>query len=57
MEFLKQFIATASIWGGVAGLSWLFHTLGVLTSSGAAALCLGAFVLTASILYFWTRAS
>ena len=39
-------VAIAVIWGGVAGLSYLFHSFGILNGEGVAGLVLVGFFMT-----------
>jgi uncharacterized membrane protein len=42
-------IATVAIWGGTAGLSYLFHSFDILTGEGAAWMVVAAVLLTAAL--------
>ena len=42
-------VATIAVWGGVALLSYLFHSFGILTGDGATWMVVGAFFLTAAL--------
>ncbi|MEK7559743.1 MAG: hypothetical protein AAB522_00365 [Patescibacteria group bacterium] len=47
MKDIGKVVATITIWGGVALLSYLFHSFGILSGEGAAWMTLGAFLFTA----------
>ena len=46
MKDAGKAVATIAIWGGVAVLSYLFHSFGILTGAGAAWMVVGAMLLT-----------
>ena len=46
---LGKVIATITIWGGAALLSYLFHSFGTWNGSGAVWMTIGAFILTAGL--------
>jgi len=49
MKEVGKALATAVVWGGVAGLSYLFNSFGILTSGGAVGLVLAGFFMTGMI--------
>lgn len=49
MKDFGKAIATITIWGGVAGLSYLFNAFGILGALGAGLMVFGAFFLTAAL--------
>lgn len=49
MQNMGKAIATVAIWGGTAGLSYLFHSFNVLSGEGAGLMVGGVIVLTAFI--------
>jgi len=49
MQNLGKAIATVTVWGGVAVLSYMFHSFDLLSGGGAAWMVVGAFMLTAAL--------
>ncbi|QQG46506.1 MAG: hypothetical protein HYY55_01525 [Candidatus Niyogibacteria bacterium] len=49
MKDIGKAIATIAIWGGTAGLSYLFLGFGILSGLGAFLMVLGAILLTAAL--------
>jgi len=52
MKDLGKAIATIAIWGGMALFSYLFHSFGILSGTGAAWMVTGAFFLTIGLWKF-----
>lgn len=50
MKQIGKATAIAAVWGGVIVLSWLFHSFGILDSTGAAVMVFVAFLLTYKVL-------
>jgi len=48
---MPRAIATVAMWGGIVCLSYIFHSSGILSSSGAVALACGGLWFTA---FLWT---
>ena len=49
MKDFGKAVATIAVWGGVALLSYLFHSFGILSGTGAAWMVVGAILLTAAL--------
>ena len=49
MRYMGKAVATVAVWGGIAGLSYLFHSFGILSGDGAAWMVFGAIVATCAI--------
>ena len=49
MKDAGKAVATIAVWGGVALLSYLFHSFGVLSGVGAAWMVVGAFLITVGL--------
>jgi len=46
MKDTGRVIATITVWGGVALLSYLFNSFGILSGVGAGCMFFGAFIIT-----------
>lgn len=49
MKDIGKTVATIAIWGGVAFLSYLFHSFDILSGAGAAWMVVGAMLLTVGL--------
>ncbi len=49
MKKLGEVIATMAVWGGVCVLSYIFHSSGILTGTGAAFMVIGALITTITL--------
>ncbi len=49
MQNLGKALGTAAVWGGVAGLSYLFNSFHIFDSTGAALLVICAIITTIAI--------
>lgn len=49
MKDAGKAVATIAIWGGGALFSYLFHSFGILSATGAAWMVVGVIFLTASL--------
>lgn len=49
MQHMSRVAAILAVWGGIAGLSYMFHSFGILSWEGAAGMIFVAFVLTLTL--------
>ncbi len=49
MNNLGKAAGTFAVWGGLCALSYLFHSFGILTGTGAGWMVFAGFLLTAGI--------
>lgn len=49
METVGKAMGTAAVWGGVGGLSYMFHSFGMFDGSGAVGLVVVGLVVTLGI--------